>query len=631
MTRIFTVILLLSVFFKVNAQELRSSAGLLKYVIYDFDGLDLGQTNLPDGDYLNNDMSISVSANPLTPSDVLGDRVLKMNLNWQAGVGEFGKATMRFLQMNASQDKLNFFFYNPSSNSGPAEMKIIIAEDDNDNNIYEDGSDDKWEYSLSIQRSGAWQFISVPLSSFQDGNTGGNGVFDAGYTGNGGMLFSVSFRFTKPVSTASNDEYFIDMICFSDGDLPSGATPLELPAPATQGCALGALTNIGNPDGTPAEVHAFLPAGNRIKFVNWFVFYSTTQASPDMITGDEVQNLINDGYTPVITWEMMYNSYPRLDPLQPRLDKILNGSFDSYIDQFAAKIKSYSGEVILRIFHEFEGDWYSWSISENGNNATVVRDAFRYVVDRFRSAGANNVKWMWCLNAEPKPYVRHNWVVDAYPGDSYVDIVATDIYNHPDTGTPDWKSFRFTMAESYYYLAKYYSHKPLYVCEVGCRERYATEPVSSQTKADWLCMMNKDLRSYFPKTEALIFFSMNKEHDWRINSGQAALNAFISCFWNNNHYAQTVALNNYKKDHAFSSYPNPFSERLILTWEGATDTGHNYEVRLLDVNGRVLIEKSSRVRPSGLKIENSLPTGVYILEMKHGMSVSRQKLLRTDT
>src|SRR5690606_11729248 len=122
--------------------------------------------------------------------------------------------------------------------------------------------------------------------------------------------------------------------------------------------------------------------------------------------------------------------------------------------------KSFNGTVILRIFHEFEGDWYPWSLTENGKDPAVYVSAFRYVVDRFRAAGANNVQWMWCLNAEPKPYAAYNWVVSCYPGDEYVDIVATDIYNHPDLGTPDWKSFRYTMAESYYYLAKYYAHKP---------------------------------------------------------------------------------------------------------------------------------------------------------------------------
>src|SRR5438270_2522201 len=82
----------------------------LKSVIYDFDGLDINQSDLPDGDYKNNDLTYRVAANPLAPSDVLGDRVLELNLNWQHGSGEFGKNISRFIELNSSSDRLNFYF-----------------------------------------------------------------------------------------------------------------------------------------------------------------------------------------------------------------------------------------------------------------------------------------------------------------------------------------------------------------------------------------------------------------------------------------------------------------------------------------------------------------------------------------
>src|SRR4029077_10165440 len=133
--------------------------------------------------------------------------------------------------------------------------------------------------------------------------------------------------------------------------------------------------------------------------------------------------------------------------------------------------------------------------------------------------------------AEPKPYKAYNWIVSCYPGDNYVDIVATDIYNHPNLGTPAWKSFRYTYAEVYYILSRWFGQKPLYICEVASRERYSWETAGSQSKGDWLCQMNKDLQSYFPLTRALIFFSLVKEHDWRINSSDGALHSFLDCIW----------------------------------------------------------------------------------------------------
>ena len=84
-----------------------SGGGLLKYVIYDFDGLTTGQTDLPDGDYGNN-LQYAVAPNPLEPSAVIGDRVLRIDLNGNAGSGEFGKATMRFIDLDRNADYLNF-------------------------------------------------------------------------------------------------------------------------------------------------------------------------------------------------------------------------------------------------------------------------------------------------------------------------------------------------------------------------------------------------------------------------------------------------------------------------------------------------------------------------------------------
>lgn len=610
------------------ADPLTSQNGLLKYVVYDFDGLDIGQSDLPDGDYSHGDAVHSVAANPLAANDVIGDRVLKLDATWLNGSGEFGKAAMRYLELNAASDKLNFYFYNPLSNSASANVEVLITEDDNSDDFFDGSADDKWIYPVTIQRSADWQLISVPLSQLQDANAGGNGQFDARYTSPGGMLFSVGIALNKPSSSSVSDQYYIDMICFSDGDLPRGSNILELPQtePGST-CVLGALGSSGDPAQVPAEIHGVLPAGKKIHLVNWFVYYSKSGTTANEYPGAEVQQLIDNGYLPVITWESMYAEYSRLDPVQPRLDAIINGSFDAYIDAFAAKVKAYTGSVVMRIFHEFEGDWYPWSLAQNGQDPDKYISAYRRVVDRFRAAGANNVRWMWCINAEPKPYARFNWVVSCYPGDEYVDIVATDIYNHPDMGTPDWKSFRYTMAESYYYLVKYYSHKPLYVCEVGSRERNSGEPGSSQTKAGWTCQMSRDLKSYFTKTKALIFFSTVKEHDWRINSSEPARQAFISCLWTDPFYGGVVGVSETGKGDMFSVFPNPFTDEFQLRGLDG-DTGEKAQVRLFTVAGHLIYQWEGKKIPRVVHTGPNLPAGVYVLEVRRGAVVKRQKLFR---
>src|SRR4051812_29328224 len=84
-----------------NSQSPQGSGGILVSVIYDFDGLDIGEKDLPDGDFRNHDLNYEIAANPLGQSDVLGDRVVKIRMNWNEGFGEFGKATMRFVELNS--------------------------------------------------------------------------------------------------------------------------------------------------------------------------------------------------------------------------------------------------------------------------------------------------------------------------------------------------------------------------------------------------------------------------------------------------------------------------------------------------------------------------------------------------
>ncbi|MGZ3899418.1 MAG: glycosyl hydrolase [Bacteroidia bacterium] len=603
-----------------------SAGGQLKIVVYDFDGLDIGSTDLPDGDYKNNDLAYTVSTNPLGYSDVLSDRVLKIDMNWQAGLGVFGKV-MRFFELNVASDYANFYIYNPTSNSGPQSMQLLIAEDDNGNNVYESTADDKWMANITVPQSGGWQLISVPLSSLQDVNPGGNGVFDASYSG--GQIFSFELLFTKPNSSSTYDQYYIDMLSFSEGALPHGASILDLPQKNSGStCLLGALAGDPSPDQVPGDIEGMLPPGKHLTFVNWFVYYSNSGTVANEIPGPEVQNLINNGYTPVITWEMMYGGYSRLDPVQPRLDKILNGYFDGYIDAFANKIKSYSGDVIMRIFHEFEGDWYSWSLTQNNASASTYIAAYKHVVDRFNNLGVTNVKWMWCVNAEPKPYTSYNWIMSCYPGDNYVDIVATDIYNHPNLGTPAWKSFRYTMAETYCYLNKFVPNKPLYICEVASRERDGSEPAGSQSKADWICQMNRDLQSYFPNTRAVIFFSLIKEHDWRINSSSAALQAFVNCIWNDPFYNGPVSIAEFENFSEMKVYPNPFKDDIKLQVDNNSDTTKNIDVKIFDATGKLMFVSHLNDLSEGVKTGGILAPGLYFLELQNNSFTRKCKMIK---
>jgi|GEM_PF-2349392 len=527
-------------FFLFSAQV---SFGQLKSIVYDFDGLDINQGDLPEGDYGGGDLVYRVAANPLSASDMIGDRVLKLNLNWNTGYGVFGRGISRYIEFDPNSDNFNFFFYNPVSNNQSATFDVVLTDDDNQDNAYQISSDDTWKKSVVVPGGSGWQFISIPLKDFTDINTGGNGVFDMTFSSNKGMLLMAEFRFNRSNPGLSSPVFYLDMVNFSEGAMPHGATMFDLPPKnASDYCLLGAFHNNsrGQEYQIPGQVESYFPAspGKKLKYANFFLHFATDGGHvANELPGNEIQTLLNNGYTPVITWEPMFQGYARLDPVQPRLNNIINGDYDAYIDNFANKMKTYTDTVIIRFMHEFEGDWYPWSITHNGQDPARYVAAYRHVVDRFRARGVTKVKWMWCVNSDYFPYKSYNWVVPAYPGNSYVDIIATDIYNnHYPTALPWWRSFRWQTTETYYYLTKYFPAKPLYICEVGCRERLSGENTSSESKGAWFAKMDKELQSDYHKVRALLFFDAAPDQNWFLNSSAGSVQSLTDNIWADNYY-----------------------------------------------------------------------------------------------
>lgn len=609
------------------------SSQVLKSIVYDFDGFDLHQTALPEGDYSYGDLSYRVVANPLPGGEEqLGDRVLELNIAWNNNYAAFGRGVSRYIEFDSEQDVFNFYFYNPISNNQTAILEITIAEDDNQNLSYESVSDDAWKKNLSIPSTTGWQLFSIPLSEFTDGNTGGNGIMDMAFTNNAGMLLLVEFRFSKPNANVPNATFFIDMITFSEGALPVGKTPLDLPArDPLDHCLLGAFMPVpnGNHHLIPQTIEAFFPTmpGRKLQYVNTYLqFANNGSAIPHAFPGTAIQTLINDGYQPIITWEPYFLGYAPLDPVQPRLNNIINGDYDTYIDQFAEKIKTYSGTVIIRLMHEFEGDWYPWCISQNNNDPAKFIQAFRHVVNRFKNKNVTNVQWFWCGNSDYSPYRHWNWMVQAYPGDNYVDIVGTDIYNNIYPGPiPWWRSYRWQATESYYYLSKYFPNKPLFVCELGCRERDPSENPNSETKAQWFARMDAELQSNFRKTRALIFFSSQVSYDWRINTSSASIESLKTNFWLDDYYfivpSAPVSIQEEVQEETFRVFPNP--SQSFFTLEGPIQK--NCTIRIMNLSGKIVYARSFE-NFSGTIENHSLGAGMYFIEY---VTETNRKLFKT--
>lgn len=236
------------------------------------------------------------------------------------------------------------------------------------------------------------------------------------------------------------------------------------------------------------------------------------------------------GKTLQITWEPWYYTNPNA----VKMSDIARGKWDKYIDSWAVAARSFGGEVQLRFGHEFNGNWYPWSVpalKKNGQDAAVYVNAFRHVHDRFTRAGADNVRWIWCLNAESVPDEPWNSPLRAYPGDAYVDIVSIDGYNF-GTALPNsrWQTFREVYTRPYSMVLRNanLTKKPLMIGEIGCA-------TVGGDKAKWMLDMDKQLRGAFRKVSGVVWFEAAKEADWRMGSSPATLSAARK-IWIQDHY-----------------------------------------------------------------------------------------------
>lgn len=257
-----------------------------------------------------------------------------------------------------------------------------------------------------------------------------------------------------------------------------------------------------------------------------------TPAFPDQ----SVTTIHNSGAIPVITWEPMILK----DGVEHTVDTkdILSGSWDEYIDGFAQAAKSHKERIILRFAHEMNLARYHWGGSEEmygPDSPARYQMMYRYVRERFRLQGADNVLFAFCPNVESLPHPKRDgaiWnTVDAYyPGDDAVDVLGMDGYNWGTTFTKaqdGWDS-RFTSFAELFddirnELRKLSPNKPIVVFETA-------SVAEGGDKTTWIEDAVKTAESW--GLAALCWFQVNKERDWRLASGveTSRLRALQSAF-----------------------------------------------------------------------------------------------------
>ena len=269
----------------------------------------------------------------------------------------------------------------------------------------------------------------------------------------------------------------------------------------------------GNIDATKGLESAL---GRHVDIVHW---YQNWGAGPygSTVQPSWMSAVTSTGRTPLLTWE----PWAPGGAVQPtyRLQRIVQGSFDAYITSWADALRSIGTTVYLRPMHEMNGDWYPWGGTVNGNSPALYVKAWRRMVDIFRKRGANNVRWVWSPTNFDVP--ASNRLESYYPGKSYVDVMAADLYNWGSTKPQwgGWQSFSQIFSSVYKRLSAL-GPQPIWIGEVGCAP-------SGGDKAAWIRDMFAQARG-MSRLKAIVWFNVNKELDWRAAPTAAIAAAFAS-------------------------------------------------------------------------------------------------------
>ena len=108
------------------------------------------------------------------------------------------------------------------------------------------------------------------------------------------------------------------------------------------------------------------------------------------------------------------------------------GDYNAYFETMAQNlVANNEGSSIVRPGWEFNGNWYPWAA--NSSNVSQFIGFWQQLVTAMRSVSGANFKFEWCPTLGDQGIGN---LANYYPGNSYVDDVAADVYDQTWSNYP---------------------------------------------------------------------------------------------------------------------------------------------------------------------------------------------------
>ena len=228
---------------------------------------------------------------------------------------------------------------------------------------------------------------------------------------------------------------------------------------------------------------------------------------------------------PLITWQITGCNGKK----QPGVMKLIhtNHTFDSYIYEFAIRLRQWLAgndgiygndddrRAYLRLAHEMNGDWYSWSIGSTPTDYVLSWQHIHHILTTNQSLDSTRLQWIWCVNnADVGNYTAEEYWV----GDNYTNWLGIDGYNFGRS--QNWSSWTWPIHVYPHMLGRLRnlsSTKPIAINEYACSSIDRNHSSMIDYKLEWLNQFCNYINNN--SIQMASYFNKDKETDWAIFGG----------------------------------------------------------------------------------------------------------------
>jgi len=205
----------------------------------------------------------------------------------------------------------------------------------------------------------------------------------------------------------------------------------------------------------------------------------------------------------------------QIDPTDALVAQVAAGSYDDYLREYADEVRDFGHPVVIGFAHEMNAPWYTWGYG-HVPAATFVA-AWRHLVQVFRDEGADNVTWLWTIQADQS---RTGPIQDWWPGKAYVTWVGIDGFLSAPGDTFE-RTFGHTIAQ-----VREFTSLPVLLSETAVGPR-AGQFAGIKDLFDGMATAKTLGLVWFDADQSSgVFLQSEDRQDWRLEGKQFAEIAF---------------------------------------------------------------------------------------------------------